>query len=63
MKAQIEATGIHTENGLREFKLQRCMRKENDREDWASVIKQAKILGGTYSQGVVVWRVFHWRRP
>jgi hypothetical protein len=39
------------ENDLRKLKVKR-RQKENNREEWASVVKEAKVLGGPYSQGV-----------
>ena len=37
---------------LREMKVKRWRQKAVDREEWASVIKEAEALRGLYSQGV-----------
>jgi len=38
--------------GLRETQIRRRRRKAVDREEWASVIKKGKAVGGPYSQAV-----------
>jgi hypothetical protein len=40
------------ENGLREVKVKRWRQTAVDREEWASVIREAKPLRGPQSQGV-----------
>jgi hypothetical protein len=39
------------ENDLRVMKIKRWRKKAQNREEWASVIKEAKVLKGPYSQG------------
>jgi hypothetical protein len=34
------------------LKAKSWMQKENDREEWTSVVKQAKVLPGPQSQGI-----------
>jgi hypothetical protein len=40
------------ENDLRNMKVTRWRYKAVDRDEWASVIKEAKAVRGPYSQGV-----------
>jgi hypothetical protein len=40
------------EKDLREMKVKRWQQKARNRAQWASVIKDAKAVTGTYSQGV-----------
>jgi hypothetical protein len=37
---------------LREMKFKRWQEKAVDREEWASVVKRAKVVRGPYSRGV-----------
>jgi hypothetical protein len=39
------------ENYLRVMKVKRWRKKAQNREEWASIIKEAKVLKGSYSQG------------
>jgi hypothetical protein len=39
------------ENDLRVMKIKRWRKKAKNREEWASVIKEAKVLRGALSQG------------
>jgi hypothetical protein len=46
----------YVEMDLRETKVKRWRRKAVDREEWASIIKEAKAVRGPTTRGVISWR-------
>jgi hypothetical protein len=42
----------YTENDWWELKVKRWWKKANDRDEWASIIKQAKILRRPWRKGI-----------
>jgi hypothetical protein len=40
------------ENDLQELKMKRLNQKTNNKEEWTSAVKEAKVLGRLYNQGV-----------
>jgi hypothetical protein len=40
------------ENDLQELKMKRLSQKPNNKEEWTSAVKEVKVLGRLYSQGV-----------